>query len=152
MLLFLPGTHFSKSFSWVLLMTLRFLIISNLSKPCSCLCQWARPLLHHLKSSQTLIPIFGIWMWPLWLQRSHHFPWSVDHPIYSQRSSYLSKPWICKNIAKSYAIFFICDLFLFLSFWGIKSKGIASHLLNSCELVELIIMPNPSSRNYIGHN
>ena len=69
----------------------------------------------------------------------------------SQRSSYPFKPWICKNIAKSYAIFFICDLFLFLSFWGIKSKGIACHLLNSWKFEEMIFVPNLSSGKNIDH-
>ena len=133
-------------------MTLRILIISNLSK-----------LAHVFFSGQDLscissnplkpqFQIFGIWMWPLWLQRSYHFPWSVDHTICSQRPSYPSQPWICKNIAKSHAIFLNYDLFLFLPFWGIKSKGISRNLLNSCGLVEWIIMPNTSSGNYIGHN
>ena len=58
-LLFLPGTHFSKIF------LLSFVDDSELSshfqpfKTFSCLFQWARPHLHHLKPSQTLIPNFG---------------------------------------------------------------------------------------------
>ena len=40
-----------KIFSWVCWMTLRNFVISNLSKPCSCIFQWARPPVDQLRPS-----------------------------------------------------------------------------------------------------
>ena len=56
-LLFFPGTHF-QNFLLSLLDDSENSCHFQPLKTCSCLFQWARPQLHHLKPSQTLIPNF----------------------------------------------------------------------------------------------